>query len=375
MEKEYESVNIISMEEFIIREKLQLPNNITNWDGSPESHILWDYLEKNAFVPTSWNRNECIVAFPSTSDGYGNKRLTDMLNAILDGVDGRSFPDPLDYQGKPVPPNAPPIERLREMMAGRSKLCLYTEEMEKMPIIHIRTKPPNERLLTNFYSYVYFEDWIQATWTSRLVRDHLRYKDEIMCAAARVIEALRQSSYSRKNPSGSFHSLHVRRNDFHPNEITSDVSSNDILESLTDIEPGSTLFIATDDYDEDFFQDISETYKLFFLKNFLDLLQGLNPNLYGMIEQVVASRGETFHGMFHSTLSSYINRLRGYYCVRDEVEGSKEGVLKNSYFLQSAYRYENKIYKAVQKPFYSREFPLSWRGINAGIQQVDEATW
>ena len=63
-----------------------------------------------------------------------------------------------------------------------------------------------------------------------------------------------------------------------------------------------------------------------------------------MIEQVVAARGETFHGMFHSSFSGYINRLRGYYSVRDVVEGSNEGILKSSYFLQSSYRYENKIY-------------------------------
>lgn len=363
------------MEEFISREKLSPTKNETDWDGSLESDALWDYLETISYVPKSWNRNECVVAFPSTNDVDDNKGLIDILNDIMNKVDGRPFPHHLDYQGKPISPNAPTIERLREILAGRSKLCLYTDEMESSPIIHLPTKPPHQRLLTHFYSFVFFEDWAQNTWTNRLVRDHLRYSDEIMCAAARVIEAIRQSSYSRNNPSGIYHSLHIRKKDFHPREKKSSLSPSDVLESLSNIEAGSVIFFATDDYDEDFFQAISEKYELYSLQNFLDLVQGLNPNYFGMIEQIIAARAESFHGTFYSTFSGYINRLRGYYNTRDNLEGSKDGILPNSYYMPSEFHNENRIYKAVQKPFFSREFSIAWRDINNGIDQIDEAHW
>lgn len=374
LDKEYEGVNIITMEEFIFRENLHPPKNATDADGSSDLSSLWNYLEHSSYVPESWNRNECVVAFPSTSEHEGNEGLIDMLNDITNESDGRSFPHHLDHQGKPVSPDALPIERLREIMAGRSKLCLYTEEMQSATIIHLPTKPPHTRLLTHFYSFIFFEDWIQATWMNRLVRDHLRYSDEIMCAAARVTEAIRQASYTRQNTDGIYHSLHVRRKNFHPKEMTSDLSSNDLLESLSGIEFGSNIFVATDDLDKDFFMPLQKNYKLYYLKDFQNLLRGLNPNYYGMIEQVVASQGESFHGMFYSSFSGYVTRLRGYYSVRDMIEGSNDGVLRNSYYIQPKYRNENRIYKAVQKPFFAREFPVAWRNINDGIEEMDQAS-
>ncbi len=360
------------MEEFILREELKTPMAKSNWDDASDLDDLWKYLETTTYVPESWNRNECIAAFPSNFEDEGNTGLLNMLSDMLAEVDGRPYPHHLDYQGKPVTSNAPPNERMREMMAGRTKLCLYTKEMQSATIIHLPTKPPHTRLLTHFYSFVYFESWSQNTWISRLVRDHLRYSDEIMCAAARIIDVIRQSSYSRENPHGIYHSMHVRRRDFYPGKVT-EISSEEILQSLSDVEVGSTIFVATDDLDENSFQPIKETYKLCFLSDYKDLLRGLNPNYFGMIEQVVASRGESFHGTFYSSFSGYINRLRGYYNLHQVTdEGSNDGVLQSSFYMPAQYRNENKIYKAVQKPFYAREFAIAWRDIDKGIGQMEE---
>ena len=75
--------------------------------------------------------------------------------------------------------------------------------------------------------------------------------------------------------------MHVRRRDFHPEKMT-EISSEEILQSLSDIEVGSTIFVATDDLSEDFFQPIEEKYNLRFLRDYKDLLRGLNPNYFGI---------------------------------------------------------------------------------------------
>ena len=67
------------------------------------------------------------------------------------------------------------------------------------------------RLLTHFYTFLFFEDWHQQLWTNRFVRDHLRYKDELQCAAARVVNQLRQISKDNGEINGHFDTFHVRR--------------------------------------------------------------------------------------------------------------------------------------------------------------------
>lgn len=63
-------------------------------------------------------------------------------------------------------------------------------------------------MLTHFYDLLFFEDWKQDLWTRRFVRDYLRYIDEIPCAAARVVEAVKQKSrvIDGNNPDGLFDS-------------------------------------------------------------------------------------------------------------------------------------------------------------------------
>lgn len=39
----------------------------------------------------------------------------------------------------------------------------------------------------NSVQFLFFADWRHDLWTKRFVRDHLRYVDEIQCAAARVV--------------------------------------------------------------------------------------------------------------------------------------------------------------------------------------------
>lgn len=48
----------------------------------------------------------------------------------------------------------------------------------------------------------------------RFMRDHLRYADEIQCAAARIVHAMREYAKTKNpgsNPKGEFDTFHIRR--------------------------------------------------------------------------------------------------------------------------------------------------------------------
>lgn len=167
------------MEEFLLKEALNgnlfkygtsdcmyVPHNRTNWDdlasdevvGSTSLSSLWDFLQSVSYIAESWNPNECIAAFPATAAPQGNKGLSDLMQDILLQRDRRPKPQHLDYQGRPIPADAAPIERMREMMAGRSRLCLYNDEMQSATVVHFPPLASNSksRLLTHYYSFVFF---------------------------------------------------------------------------------------------------------------------------------------------------------------------------------------------------------------------------
>lgn len=382
LNKEVKGVNIITMEEFLLREaasghfnryasdeKLLPPHNSTEWDmgEGPPIEELWEYLNTVGYKADKWNNN-CIAAFPK--DASGNSIVQEMMEEILNMEDGRDFPNPLDYQGRPVPYSAPPQERLREMLAGRRSLCLYDEEMQDATLVHFPSGRQG-RPFMQYYSFIFFEDPKHAIWSHRLVRDHLRYHDLIMCAAARVMIALRMKMADTGDESRIYHSLHLRRKRGSFDDQYSDgvVSDEELLKALSDVKANSTLFISTDEQrDNSIFTKLKQKYHIFFLDDFQDLYQGLNPNYLGMIEQIVASKANTFFGTYFSTFSSYIVRMRGYHSTRNELDGHDDGILRNTFYTTPAHRNEMGIYKSPQRPFFAREFPISWRVINRGAR-------
>ena len=98
--------------------------------------------------------------------------------------------------------------------------------------------------------------------------------------------------------------------------------------------------------------------------------EGLNTNYYGMLDQLVASRGKTFVGTFHSTFTGYINRMRGYHAEKDKLEGYELGKIDSYYFTPDSKKHEMRTYKAIKGPFFAREFPMSWRDIDKGISDL-----
>ena len=155
-----------------------------------------------------WDPFKCLAAFPTSGDPKDAQDLNNILNQIK--KDG--FDDMNKYTDHPTPVDGSTIERMREALSNRRNLCIYDHEMQAAPVVHFMCDfKQNVRQLTHFYSFVFFEDWKQQLWTNRFVRDHLRYLDELQCAAARVVDKLHSIAQKNGEPNGQFDSFHVRR--------------------------------------------------------------------------------------------------------------------------------------------------------------------
>ncbi len=192
-----------------------------------------------------------------------------------------------------------------------------------------------------------------------------------MCAAARIVHAVREKAKAAvpNNTNGDFNTFHVRRGDFQY-KITRAEAEVLYKQSKDELEEGSFLYIATDEKKKEFFDPLRKHYKLSFLDDYMHLLEGVNPNYYGMLDQLVAYKGKVFFGTWFSTLSGYVNRMRGYYNAKHKEDGYQEGVINSYYFVPKEKKLQMRTYKAVKLPIYMREFPVSWRDIDKGIGEV-----
>jgi len=321
-------------------------------------------------TPLNWTPGSCLVAFPSDDGPEHFAELDEMMKEV-----NANFPRVQEFINKPVPVNAPATERLREAVAGQVKqLCVYDEKMQDALVVHFMCyHKMRVRFLTHFYAFLFFESWEQDLFNKRFVRDHLRYADEIQCAAARVVAAIRDRARRRDptgNPNGDFDSFHIRRGDFQYKATR--LEADQIYENTKDeLQEKATVFVATDHQGKPFFKPLADHYDLVFLSDFKEELKDVNTNYLGMIDQLVASRGRVFFGCFHSTFSGFIYRMRGYHSQKEKVEGWDQGVLPKSYYYSG--KHEKSIYQSygpLRTPYYSREFPISWRDIDKGVEEL-----
>ncbi len=324
--------------------------------------------------------NIYTAAFPSSKSHNDVQKLHDMMNKIVkDGL-----PDPFKLTGKPRSVRGSAIDRLRENVASREELCIYDEELQNATVIHFSPeKNIGARMLIHFYGFAFFEDWKQDLWSKRFVRDHIRYNDEIMCAASRIIQAVNDRAIKRNpklkqpkggGPTGLFDAIHVRRGDFQFKETK--ISGEKMYEiSKEYLTPNKTVYIATDEKNKYFFRSFDENYDVVYLDDFKHLIPDINVNYYGMVEQIVCAHSDVFYGTWFSTFSGYINRIRGYLSTKYKQKGYKDGTLKSFYFTPEFRRYEMTQYHAFRKPFYMREFPTSWRDIDQGIEELFDSAY
>lgn len=277
-------------------------------------------------------------------------------------------PNQKHYRDNPTPVYAPAKERLKEMIAHRETICAYDEKMQNERVVHLMGDSTlGARMLVHFYAFLFFEDYHQDLWTKRFVRDHLRYIDEIQCAAARIVHALREIAKAHGDPNGEFDTFHIRRGDFQYKMTR--IEADEIYRNANDVlKENSTVFIATDEKNKTFFDPLRAHYHLYFLSDFRDLVEDVNANYFGMLDQRIASRGRTFVGVYYSTFTGYINRLRGYHSQKDKLLGYAKGELNSFYYAQPKHKFEQRYYRSLEGPLWGREFPVGWRDIDNDVK-------
>jgi len=267
----------------ISRQPVFPPFNRTDWDGADDNdqNTLKKWLRNNITSTVMlWDPEECLAAFPATADPADMEALKETHKHIMDSG---GMPKFQEYIGKPNPVTASAEERLKENSAERKQLCLYDKTLQEAKWVHWpmeHTGSMANRLLVHFYAFLFFQDWRTDLWMKRFIRDHVRYIDEIQCAAARVVEAIRKRA-ERRGVGSAFDSLHVRRGDFQ--YTVTRVEAAEIYEMTSQrIPDNTTVYIATDEKDKSFFKPLKERYDVVFLDDFMDTLDGVNSNYYGM---------------------------------------------------------------------------------------------
>lgn len=195
-------IKVITMEEFLQRVALsgQLvdhktnnvvfpPENRTNWEMNHYRLIKW---LRQVVYSEPWDPFESFVYWPTEGRWMEGKR--EEIELLVLGKRTKYYDD---YVGKPVPVNGTMEDRISEFRAGANKahneMVVYDGKIESQKVILFQTGSyESGRLLAPFYTFHFFEDWYQDLWSKRFVRDHLRYNDEIMCAAARIVENIKQ---------------------------------------------------------------------------------------------------------------------------------------------------------------------------------------
>lgn len=264
---------------------------------------------------------------------------------------------------------------------GERQSIRYNKAMQQAKHIHIRGDG-DHRILQHFYAFNFFVSRDMSSFYKRFIRDFVHYRDDVQCYAHEIIRSLRRLSRAR-NPSqnGKFYAMHIRRGDLQFKDVK--ISAKQIVENLrypngTSIIPrGSLVYLATDDPDglckgcsDDSGKDcrafkkdeplplgcmqdttwnafLQENWELRFLRDFTKkkILNGLNPNLYGILESIVSSRADIFAGTFKSTFTGYIHRLRGYHGLGEE----------------TYYHTTNEVFSLQAEKSVGEGWPREWR--------------
>jgi GDP-fucose protein O-fucosyltransferase len=401
-----ESLTMITMQEFLEREGLtgqlmnqksgqvEFPpeNNRTDWNGDLRGirdGNLFPYLRRASYT-SRWDRDACVVAIAKEPGPKGVQQLEQYTQQLLaDRM--HKLVRMESYSGRPTPVNATPTQRLREVLALRDGICIYGDDMQHAKVLHfIGDQASGGRVLAHFYAFLWLEDWHLDLWTKRFVRDHLRYADDIQCSAARIVQAMRHLAIENGNPQGDFDTFHIRRGDFLDFMPDVNVSASEIYQntrsvltpadasSTTDIR--GTLYLSTDENDRSYFDALREQgYDLYFLDDFKYLFHDLDASHWGMLEQLVASRGRVFVGTYYSTFTGFINRLRGYHSTFTKGHGKEEGtyeqqqgIILSYYYAPRDQKYVMRQYRSLSESMWDREFPISWRDIDHDVPQEEE---
>jgi hypothetical protein len=79
------------------------------------------------------------------------------------------------------------------MIAHGRAMIPYDQAFDDERAIYFYGRYADNRLLTHFYTYLYWEDPHTEQIYKRIVRDRLHYHDDIFCGAGRVVKLLHEN--------------------------------------------------------------------------------------------------------------------------------------------------------------------------------------
>ncbi|KAL7533903.1 hypothetical protein ACHAXR_005519 [Thalassiosira sp. AJA248-18] len=257
------------------------------------------------------------------------------------------------------------LQKIQQFCAQRKPIS-YNKQIHDAPLLHFRSHFKDTRLLAHFYAFIHFTNPKIDNYYKRLVRDRVRYSDEIFCAAGKIVKSLIEESMGRHfNGAGAeagYFSMHIRRGDFQwPKMKLSAEEWHYNTKSWLEPDDQHLLYIATDEADRSFFEPLMKHYKVRFLDDYSELvnLSNLDPNYVGMIDQIVASKARDFVGTYFSSFSAYIGRMRGYHAISG----------KRMFYSHRKYWNATHSWVYPHASYPSREFPLGWVGIDEDYEQ------
>ncbi|GMH60169.1 hypothetical protein TrRE_jg12061 [Triparma retinervis] len=305
MASETEGFQVMEMKEFLEHEggrlmpwgedgpegstPTELPGGITDWSEVHKKKPLENYL-RTVGLHRKFDTIKSMIIIPKDLDKSSPSDLAYLTDTMKEPVDWKTASK--KYYDAPVSTRASALERFGEFSAGRSSHHVYDDAMHAAKVIHFAAGD-GHRMLTHFYSMLFFEDAGMDRWVKRFVRDHVRYVDEMYCVAAKIVGKIRVRS-ERNGDGGEFDSMHVRRGDFQY-KVTRIGGDEMYSKTKEHLKEGGTVYVATDERDKSYFNAMKEggKYELIFLDDFMDDedVKTLNPNFYGMLDQLIATRG------------------------------------------------------------------------------------
>jgi hypothetical protein len=342
-------IKVISFEEFLKREggetgRLPVPADIRTAVTDAADHCehrkaatgfcgpVFDYLDHVGHYPNISATNTCLVF------------------------------DEDEYKGNR--PSAETQEKTKSTCGEKREILYWNEEMNSYPLLHVRAGHKEFRLLTHFYGMMHFTNAAEDNYYRRFVRDFLHYHDSIYCAAGKVVKAVQAEGVARgfvvdDEGAGAYSALHVRRGDLQYKKVK--IPAQEWYDNTKEVwQPNEILYVATDERNKTFFDDLAKHHTLRYLDDYWELagLGDLDPNYMGMIDTIVASRGRAFAGTWFSTFSGYINRLRGYHGMS----------MKDSWYSFLPKKTAVQQWNNTNEFAYAYEWPDGWVGIDADVE-------
>lgn len=187
---EHEGLDIITTDEFLKRQvaaggmpdyqtgqRVAPPQNKTNFNGDPDTIFKWYRQHSHNVV---WNPDKCLAVFPADASAGAVEEMKGAFAKML-----QDNPHYEQFVGRPVPVDAPALDRLRESRADRSEMCLYDQAMQAAPILHFPVDRALEaRLLVYPYQFLFFQDYRHDLWMKRF----LRYVGSLICCSCVLFE-------------------------------------------------------------------------------------------------------------------------------------------------------------------------------------------